>query len=45
MIETRRLKNVVIYIYNSSQSYQELLTRSNEVSIHQKHVRALATKI
>ena len=32
-------------IYNSSKSYEELLTHSNEVSIHQKHSRALATEI
>ena len=32
-------------IYISSESYEELLTRSNEVSIHQKHLRALATEI
>ena len=32
-------------IYNSSGSYEELLTRSKEVSIHQKHFRALATGI
>ena len=32
-------------IYNSSGSYKELLTRSNEVSIYQKHLRALATGI
>ena len=32
-------------IYNSNESYEELLTRSNEVSIHQKHLRALATDI
>ena len=32
-------------IYNSSESYEELLTRSNEVSIHQKHLRALAAEI
>ena len=31
-------------IYNSSESYEELLTRGNEVSIHQKHLRALATE-
>ena len=30
-------------IYNSSASYEELLPRSNEVSIHLKHLRALAT--
>ena len=32
-------------IYNSSESYEQLLTRSNEVSIHEKHLRALATEI
>ena len=32
-------------IYNSSESYEELLTRSNEVPINQKHLRALATEI
>ena len=32
-------------IYNSTESYEELLTRSNEVLIHQKNVRALATEI
>ena len=32
-------------IYNSSESYEQLLTRSNEVSIHKKHSRALATEI
>ena len=32
-------------IYNSNDSYEELLTRNNEVSIHQKHLRALATEI
>ena len=32
-------------IYNSSESYEELLTRSNEVSVHQKPLRALATEI
>ena len=32
-------------IYNSSESYEELLTCSNEVSIHQKHLRALSTEI
>ena len=31
-------------IYNSSESYEELLTRGNEASIHQKHLRALATE-
>ena len=32
-------------IYNSSKSYEELSTRSNEMSIYQKHLRALATEI
>ena len=32
-------------IYNSNESYEELLTRNNEVSIHQKHLRALAAEI
>ena len=40
-IEKIRLK----IIYNSSEFYEGLLTRSNEVSIHQKHLRALATEI
>ena len=30
-------------IYNNSESYEELFTSSNEVSTHQKHLRALAT--
>ena len=29
-------------IYNSSELHEELLTRSNEVSIHQKHLNTLA---
>ena len=32
-------------IYNSNESYDELLTRINEMSILQKHLRALATEI
>ena len=32
-------------IYNNNEAYDELLARSNEVSIHQKHLRALATEI
>ena len=32
-------------IYNSSESYEELLTRSNEVSTHQKHVLWLQKSI
>ena len=32
-------------IYNSNESYEAHLTRNNEVSIHQKHLRALATEI
>ena len=37
--------NALKVIYNSSESYVELLTRSNEVPTHQKHVRTLATEI
>ena len=43
-----RKKNYVKIVkisYNSSESYEELLTRSNEVSIHQKHLHTLATEI
>ena len=36
---------VLKIVYNSSESHKELLTRSNEVSIHKKHLRALATEI
>ena len=32
-------------IYNSRESYEELLKRRKEVSIHQKYLRALATEI
>ena len=32
-------------IYNSSESNEEFFTRSNEVSIHQKHLLASATEI
>ena len=32
-------------IYNSNESSEALLTRNDEVSIHQKHLRALATEI
>ena len=32
-------------INDSHESYDELLTRSNEVSLHQKHLRALASEI
>ena len=32
-------------IYNSNESYEEPLTRNNEVSMHQEHLRALATEI
>ena len=40
-IQYKAIKN----FYNSNESYEELLTRSIEVSIHQKHLRALATEI
>ena len=32
-------------IYSTSESYEELLTRSNEMSVHQNHLCALATEI
>ena len=31
-------------VYNSTESYEELLLRNNEVSIHQKQLRTLATE-
>ena len=42
-IEKNQYKALKI-IYNSGESHEELLTRSNEVSVHQKHLRALATE-
>ena len=32
-------------VYNSNECYEELLIRNNEVSIHQKHLRTLATEM
>ena len=32
-------------IYNSNECYEEFLRRNNEVSIHQKQLRTLATEI
>ena len=32
-------------VYNSNQSYEELLLRNNEVSIHQKQLHILATEV
>ena len=32
-------------VYNSTESYEELLVRNNEVSIHQKQLRILATEV
>ena len=32
-------------VYNSNECYEELLIRNNEVSIHQKLLRTLATEI
>ena len=32
-------------VYNSNECYEELLIRNNEVSIHQKQLRTLATEI
>ena len=31
-------------VYNNNESYEELLLRNNEVSIHQKQLRILATE-
>ena len=32
-------------VYNNNESYEELLLRNNEVSIHQKQLRILATEV
>ena len=32
-------------VYNSNESYEELLLRNNQVSIHQKQLRILATAV
>ena len=40
-IQYRALK----IIYNSDLSFEDLLLHSNEVSIHQKHLRQLATEV
>ena len=32
-------------VYNSNESYEELLILNNEVSIHQKQLRILATEV
>ena len=32
-------------VYNSNESYEELLSRNNEVSIHQEQLRILATEV
>ena len=37
--------NVLKIVYNSNESYEELLLRNNEVSIHQKQLRILATDV
>ena len=49
--ETRLLKNcensvykALKIVYNSNESYEELLLRNSEVSIHQKQLRILAFK-
>ena len=42
-IEKIKYKSLKI-ISNSSESYEELVTRSIEVPIHQKHLCALATE-
>ena len=43
-IEKIQYKALTI-IYNNRESYEELLTRNNEVYTHQKHLRALATEL
>ena len=40
-IQYKSLKNV----YNSHESYDELLLRKNEVSLHQKQLRILGTDV
>ena len=44
-LKIEKIQYKTLIIYNSSESYDELLTCSNEVSIHQKHLHALATEI
>ena len=44
-LKIEKIQYKTLIIYNSSESYDELLTCSNEVSIHQKHLDALATEI
>ena len=41
MIQYKALKNV----FNSNESFEDLLLHSTEVSIHQKQLRQLATEI
>ena len=43
-IEKIQYKALKIIFYNSNESYGKLLTCSNEVSIHQKHLRNLGTE-
>ena len=43
-VEKIRYKALKI-VYNSNECYEELLIRNNEVSIHQKQLRTLATEI
>ena len=43
-IEKIQYKSLKI-VYNSNESYEEPLLRNNEVSIHQKQLRILATEV
>ena len=43
-ISKMRYKGLKI-VYNSNESYEELLILNNEVSIHQKQLRILATEV
>ena len=43
-IEKTQYKALKIF-YNSNESYEELLLRNNEVSIHQNQLRILATEV
>ena len=43
-IKKNQYKDLKI-VYNSNESYEELLLRNKEVSTHQKHLRILATEV
>ena len=44
-IEKKINNKALKIVYNSNESYEELLLRNNEVSIHQKQLRILATEV